>query len=478
MVNTKKIRPVILCGGSGTRLWPVSRESLPKQFAPLLNDKSLLDLTLLRVSGLAAPICICNEESSFLVKSALDCYSLEPKESIVILEPAGRNTAAAVTAAAYLPNMADDELLLVLPADHCVPDVAHFIATIFAGVETAISGQYIITFGAQPSFPSTAYGYIERGMKLNSLDSRECIYEVKKFIEKPNAVDAQSFFSSGDYMWNMGVILCRVDVLRKALKTHAPDICMQIQNAMKMAEFDGCFIRPAKDLYLGTRAESIDYAVLESFSKIVVIPFDGAWSDVGSWKTLSELVEPDESNNRIRGEGYLYDSANTYIHAEERVVVGIGLRDIVVVGTPDAVLVMHATRAEEIKEIVCDLKVKNIPQATNHEKEYRPWGWFETIVANTQYKVKRLTVKPGASLSLQKHQFRSEHWVVVSGVAKVTHGEKIFTLNENQSTYISPGEVHRLENTGIVNLELIEVQMGSYLGEDDIIRIADDYQRK
>lgn len=476
MLQTKKIRPVILCGGSGTRLWPVSRESLPKQFASLVDDRSLFDLTLLRANCLASPICICNEEHRFLVQSAIDHYSPDPQEAIVILEPAGRNTAPAVTAAAYLPQMVDDELLLFLPADHYVPDIEYFIATISAGVLAARAG-YIVTFAAQPIFPSTAYGYIERGVELSTLSAKNCVHEVKKFIEKPNIVDAQQLFSSGHYLWNMGIFLCEVNVLRQALKKHAPDIHSQIQNSMQLAHVDGRFVRPEKELYLACRTDSIDYAVMESFSRTAVIPFSGAWSDVGSWKTLSQLAEPDVGNNRIKGSGYLYDSKNTYIHAGDRLVVGIGLQDVVVVDTPDAVLVVHTNHTEEIKNIVNDLKEKNIHQATSHEKEYRPWGWFETIVANKEYKVKRLNVDPGASLSLQKHQFRSEHWVVVSGVARVTIGERVFVLNENQSTYIPLGEIHRLENPGEINLEVVEVQLGSYLGDDDIIRLKDFYSR-
>lgn len=476
MLDTKKIRPIILCGGSGTRLWPVSRESLPKQFVPLVGDKSLLDLTLLRANRLGAPICVCNEEHRFLAQFSLDHCSPDPQRGVVILEPVGRNTAPAITAAAYLPQIFDDELLLFLPADHYVPDVEHFIAALSAGVLAARAG-YIVTFGAQPIFPSVAYGYIERGMELK-LGSRDCVYEVKKFTEKPNTFDAQRLFSSGHYLWNMGIFLCEASVIRKAMQTHAPDIHLQIQNSMQLAKVDGRFVRPEQELYSACRADSIDYAVMESFSKIAVVPFTGAWSDVGSWKTLSQLVEPDDRNNRISGSGYLYESKNTYIHAGERLVVGVGLQDMVVVDTPDAILVAHASCTEEIKNVVGELKAKNISQAITHEKEYRPWGWFETIIDTKEYKVKHLNVDPGASLSLQKHQFRSEHWVVVSGVAKVTNGEKVFLLNENESTYIPHGEVHRLENFGKVHLKLIEVQMGSYLGEDDIIRLEDYYSRQ
>ncbi len=476
MLDTRKIRPVILCGGSGTRLWPISRESLPKQFPPLIDDKSLLDVTLLRANRLAAPICICNEEHRFLVQSAVNRYSSDPQGATVILEPAGRNTAPAITAAAYLSQIVDDELLLFLPADHYVPDVEHFIATISAGVLAARAG-YIVTFGAQPTFPSSAYGYIEQGMSLNGFSSTDCVYEVKKFIEKPGIEDAQRLFSSGHYLWNMGIFLCEAIVLRKALQMHAPDIHAQIQKSMQLAKIDDRFVRPEQDLYLACRADSIDYAVMESFSKIAVIQFTGAWSDVGNWQTISQLVDPDERNNRIKGSGYLYDSQNTYIHARNRLVVGVGIQNMIIVDTPDAVLVTHVSCAEEIKKVVGELKANKVQQATTHEKEYRPWGWFETIIVTEEYKVKRLNIDPGASLSLQKHQFRSEHWVVVSGVARVTNGKQSLILNKNQSTYIPMGEVHRLENPGEVNLEVIEVQLGSYLGDDDIIRLQDFYSR-
>jgi len=477
MLEAIKIRPVILCGGSGTRLWPVSRESLPKQFVPLVDDKSLLDLALLRTNRLLAPICICNEEHRFLVQSAIDNYSLDPGKAVIILEPSGRNTAPAITAAAHLPNLADNELLLFLPADHYIPNIEYFIATMSAGFLPAMA-EYIVAFGAKPAFPSTAYGYIEKGAELDALGSSSPVYEAKKFIEKPSINDAQKLLLSGHYLWNMGIFLCETQVLRKALQIHATDIYKQIKKSMLSAQIDGRFVRPNSEFYLGCRSDSFDYAVMEHFSRIALIPFAEAWSDVGSWSSLSQLTNPDEKSNRIKGSAFLYDSKNTYVHSGDRLIVGVGLQDMIVVDTPDALLVAHNSSTEEIKTVVGELRKKNIPQAMTHGKEYRPWGWFESIITSKEYKVKRLNVNPGASLSLQKHNYRSEHWVVVNGVARVTKGENILMLKKNQSTYIAIGEVHRLENPEEVDLEVIEIQLGSYLGDDDIIRLQDLYSRK
>lgn len=471
-----KIRPVILCGGSGTRLWPVSRESLPKQFVPLIGGQSLLDLTLKRVKSLLPPICIANEEHRFLVASALENQVHNYKNSTIILEPAGRNTAAAMAAAAHLPTVADDELLLFLPADHYVPDIAQFIATISDGISAAENG-YLVTFGVQPSFPNTAYGYVEAGDPISFFGNVTVSCKVLEFVEKPNAVKAQQLFLSGKYFWNSGIILCKSKYLIAALKDCAPDINNQIHKSMQSTEEDGIFVRPDSELFLACRSESIDYAVMENYAKVAVTPFKGRWSDVGSWNAVAQLAESDASGNGIHGAGQLYQSKSTYVHASQRLVVGLGLEDILVVDTPDAVLVAHMSFAEEVKNVVNSLKNENILQATMHQKIYRPWGWYESIALGEQYNVKRLSVNPGAALSLQLHHHRSEHWVVVSGQAKVTNGNQTMFLSQNQSTYIPIGEVHRLENPGTVSLELIEVQLGSYLGEDDIIRLEDQYSR-
>lgn len=471
-----KIRPVILCGGSGTRLWPVSRESLPKQFVPLIGEQSLLDLTLERVNSLLPPICIANEEHRFLVASALEKQAPYPENPVIILEPAGRNTAAAMAAAAYFPTLSNDEILLFLPADHYVPDIAKFIVTISAGISAAENG-YLVTFGVQPSFPNTAYGYIEAGKPIFYLGEGIASYQVQKFLEKPDAAKAQELFLSGNYFWNSGIFLCKAKNLIAALNESSPDINEQIQKSMQQLKIDGIFVRPDPELFLACRSESIDYAVMEHYSRVAVTPFNGVWSDVGSWNAVAKLSESDEAGNGVHGAAYLFESKNTYIHAGQRLVVGLGLQDMLVVDTPDAVLVAHMSLAEQIKNVVKNLKNENINQATAHQKVYRPWGWYESITLGEKYKVKRLSVNPGAALSLQLHHHRSEHWVVVSGEAQVTNGNQTMFLSQNQSTYIPIGEIHRLENPGTVPLEIIEVQLGDYLGEDDIIRLEDQYFR-
>lgn len=471
-----KIRPVILCGGSGTRLWPVSRESLPKQFVPLINEQSLLDLTLERVESLLPPICITNEEHRFLVASALEKQPPYFESPVIILEPAGRNTAAAMAAAVHLPTLSEDEILLFLPSDHYVPDIDQFITTISAGISAAENG-YLVTFGVQPNFPNTAYGYIEAGEPISFLSEVTASHQVQKFLEKPNAAKAQELFFSGKYFWNSGIFLCKSKNLIAALNECAADINEQIQKSMQASESDGIFVRPDSDLFLACRSDSIDYAVMERYSKVAVTPFNGMWSDVGSWNAVAQLSESDDEGNGVRGAGYLYESKNTYIHAGQRLVVGLGLQDMLVVDTPDAVLVAHMSLAEEIKNVVKKLKNEKIIQATTHQRVYRPWGWYESISLGEQYKVKRITVNPGAALSLQLHHHRSEHWVVVSGKAQVTNGNQTMFLSQNQSTYIPIGEIHRLENPGTVPLEIIEVQLGGYLGEDDIIRLEDQYSR-
>ena len=471
-----QIQPVILCGGSGTRLWPLSRESFPKQFVPLIGEQSLLDLTLLRVAALSSPICITNEEHRFLVAASLEANLPDVRNAQILLEPAGRNTAAAMAAAALLPAMAEDQLLLFLPSDHYVPDVVQFIATISSGIEAARAG-HIVTYGIQPSFPNTAYGYIAQGEDLGFSEASAKIYKAQQFLEKPDAQKAQELFLSGRYVWNAGIFLCEAGVLRQALKQHASDIAASIEVAMKSPSIDGGFVRPDREAFLACRSESIDYAVMESFEKVAVVPFTGVWSDVGSWNAVAQLSPADPAGNRVEGSGYLFESKNAYIHAEHRPVVGLGLEDVLVIDTPDAVLVAHASRVEDVKQAVSALKEQNLAQAVMHRKVQRPWGWYDSIDMGERFQVKRITVKPGASLSLQMHHHRAEHWIVVKGVAKVTNGNQTFELQENQSTYIPIGVKHRLENPGDKDLEMIEVQSGTYLGEDDIVRFDDTYGR-
>jgi mannose-1-phosphate guanylyltransferase/mannose-6-phosphate isomerase len=378
---------------------------------------------------------------------------------------------------ALIPSIAPSDLLLFLPSDHFVPDVEAFIATIQSGVAAAQNG-YIVTFGVQPSFPSTAYGYIQQGGELRDLTtSGSSTYAAERFLEKPTLAKAQEMLLSGNYLWNAGIFLCQASVLIDALSKHAPDILKSCQEAMKTSLADGDFIRPDKESFLACRSESIDYAVMEHFEKIAVLPFKGAWSDVGSWNAVAALSPADENSNRISGQGMAAHARNTYINAPHRPVVALGTADLIIIDTPDALLVAASDKVEEVKDIVAKLKRDGVSQAITHRRVSRPWGWYDSIDIGERFQVKRIAVKPGASLSLQMHHHRAEHWIVVKGTAKVTNGENVFLLEENQSTYIPIGVKHRLENPGKTDLEMIEVQSGSYLGEDDIVRFEDTYGR-
>lgn len=463
------IKPIILCGGSGTRLWPLSRESFPKQFVPLVHGQSLLELTVERVRGWLSPTCITNEAHRFLVKDMLG------GEAAIILEPAGRNTAAAMTCAALMPGLAATDLLLFLPSDHYVPDIQTFQATIESGILAAESG-YIVTFGVQPSFPSTAYGYIQWDREAPVGDDGVA-HRVKRFVEKPNLAVAQEMVLSTEYWWNAGIFLCQAGVLLEALSLHAPDILSACQKAAQGFNTDGHFLRPDHDSFLACRSESIDYAVMERFDRVAVIPFKGAWSDVGSWGAVAQLAPADISGNRIQGLGVAHLADNTYINAPIRPVVALGTSNLLIIDTSDAVLVASQDHAERVKDVVALLKNQEVAEAVTHRKVPRPWGWYDSIDAGDSFKVKRICVKPGASLSMQMHHHRAEHWVVVKGVAKVTNGETVSILNANQSTYIPLGVKHRLENVGDVDLEIIEVQSGDILIEEDIVRFEDIYGR-
>ncbi len=473
------IKPVILCGGSGTRLWPLSRESFPKQFVPLINGKSLLDLTIDRVKDFDSPVCVTNEEHRFFVRDALNRKSVNSDKLIpsVFLEPAGRNTAAAMVSAALMPGIDPSDLLLFLPSDHFIPDIEGFISTIKSGLNAARDG-YIVTFGVKPSFPSTAYGYIRQGVELESLNTPSTlIFSAECFVEKPPLAEAQEMLLSGGYLWNAGIFLCQASVIIDALSKHAPDILKSCQDAIKNSVIDGDFIRPHKESFLACRSESIDYAVMEHFEKVAVVSFNAAWSDVGSWNAVASLSPSDANGNRISGQGTIFHARNTYINSPHRPVVALGTADLVIVDTSDAILVVTSDMVEQVKDVVAKLKEDGASQAVMHRRVARPWGWYDSIDVGARFQVKRIAVKPGASLSLQMHHYRAEHWIVVKGTAKVTNGEKVFLLEENQSTYIPTGVKHRLENPGNTDLEMIEVQSGSYLGEDDIVRFEDTYGR-
>jgi mannose-1-phosphate guanylyltransferase/mannose-6-phosphate isomerase len=503
MIAPMKITPVVLCGGSGTRLWPLSRKSFPKQFVPLIGNKSLLQLTLERLAGLALNadaanasnhiVCVASEEHRFLVSDSLEAANLALGSSAdlvaktVLLEPVGRNTAAAMALAALAvkPTAGLDGLLLFCPADHHIPDTLAFIDTVQQGVEAAMQGA-IITFGVVPTFPSTAYGYLEQGAERQG-GSRS----VKRFIEKPNRSKAQELLLQGEVLWNAGIFLVSVNTLLEALETHAPDILKSCEASMAAftqesgapsqpglpKSMSASFVRPEPVAFKSCRSVSIDYAVMEHFAQVAVVPFKGQWSDVGSWSAVADLTTADALGNRLEGKGIAVHASNTFIHAPGRTVVALGTKDLLIVDTSDALLVVHRDHAEGVKEVVSLLEKGKLTEAVTHRKVARPWGWYDSVDMGERFQVKRIGVKPGASLSLQKHHHRAEHWIVVAGTAEVTRGKEIFLLSENQSTYIPIGEVHRLKNPGKVYLEMIEVQSGDYLGEDDIVRLEDNYGR-
>ncbi|WP_066705812.1 mannose-1-phosphate guanylyltransferase/mannose-6-phosphate isomerase [Curvibacter delicatus] len=469
------IHPVILCGGSGTRLWPLSRKAFPKQFIPLLGDKSLLQLTMERVAPLAkgkpeSITCVAAEEHRFLVADVATQVGLSVRQ---ILEPQAKNTAAAMALAALA--VPGDTLLLFCPADHHIPDDQAFCAMVQGAVLAAQAGQLVI-FGVQPSFPSTAYGYIQKGSAVGDG------FVVARFVEKPSHDKALEFLASGQYLWNAGVFLMRAQDLLAALQAHAPDILDVCRQAMRLPQRDGLFLRPDAQIFATCRGQSIDYAVMEKARNVSVFSFAGVWSDVGSWTAVAQLAAPDAQGNRAGGDVQLahhLHARDTYIHAGgQRPVVTLGTKNLLVIDTSDALLVADAAHAEAVKEVVVKLEELDASQAVQHRRVARPWGWYDSVDFGARHQVKRITVKPGAALSLQMHRHRAEHWVVVSGTAEVTNGDQVLILHENQSTYIPIGRVHRLANPSKVPLEIIEVQSGVYLGEDDIIRFDDAYGRK
>jgi mannose-1-phosphate guanylyltransferase/mannose-6-phosphate isomerase len=465
---TNPIHPVVLCGGSGTRLWPLSRKALPKQFAPLIDGKSLLQLTLERLRVLNDKItCVASDDHRFLVQEALDAAKVSGHQ---ILEPMGRNTAAAMAVSALLAE--PDDLLLFAPADHHIPDAEAFAKTVRAGVPAALSGQ-IVTFGIVPTFPSTAYGYIEAGAALEGSDGNS----VKRFVEKPTADVAQSLLLKGGYFWNAGIFLVRAGTLIDALREQAPDILAACQKATDSTVPDGNFVRLNREAFAACRSESIDYAVLEKHKNIAVVKFEGAWSDVGSWNAVANLYPADDAGNRLNGKASALNARNTFVHAPLRPVVALGTEDLIIVDTQDAVLVASVAYAEQVKDVVAMLNREGRTEAIEHRRVARPWGAYDGVDSGERFQVKRLTVKPGAKLSLQMHHHRAEHWVVVKGTALVTRDDETVMVRENESVYIPLGTVHRLENPGKVMLEVIEVQSGAYLGEDDIVRYDDTYGR-
>lgn len=469
--------PVILSGGSGTRLWPLSRAAMPKQLLTLTGGVSMLQATLQRaaiINGAQSPLIICNESHRFLIREQLN--AIKEKNCEIILEPCGKNTAPAIALAALkLARTDPDAIMLVLPADHVIDDQKKFSACVNSAVKTASEG-YLVTFGIIPSAPETGYGYIKCGHELEQ--HLHGAKKVDSFIEKPNLVTARKFLSEGDYLWNSGMFVFSASKYLDELKRYRPDILEAVEAAWLASTNDLGFIRPETELFSNCPSDSVDYAVMQQTDKAAVIAADFGWSDVGSWSSLWDISAKTELNNVVKGDVFVSEVNNSYIRAEHRHIAVIGLSDIVVVETADAVLVMHRDKAQEVKRAIQFFEQEGRVEHLEHVKVYRPWGWYEGIDQGERFQVKRIMVKPGEKLSLQMHHHRAEHWIVVSGTAKVTVGSKEILLTENQSTYIPLGEVHRLENPGKVDLHIVEVQSGSYLGEDDIVRLEDIYDRK
>ncbi|WDN24333.1 mannose-1-phosphate guanylyltransferase/mannose-6-phosphate isomerase [Xanthomonas oryzae] len=463
------VLPIILSGGSGTRLWPLSRESYPKQFLPLVGDKSMLQSTWLRAAPVAAhaPILVANEEHRFMAAEQLQQLGVKP--SAILLEPKGRNTAPAIAVAALEATRdGADPLLLVMPSDHVIQNEAAFQAAVTAAAAAAEQGK-LVTFGIKPTAPETGYGYIKAG-------TGNGVSAVERFVEKPDLATAQSYLASGEYYWNSGMFLFRASRYLEELRKFHPAIVDACQKAWENGKHDADFTRLDKDAFAASPSDSIDYAVMEKTADAVVVPLDAGWNDVGSWSSLLDVSKQDAQGNAHHGDVIQLDCKNTYAYGS-RLIAMVGLEDVVVVETPDAVLVGHRDRIQVVKDVVSQIKTAGRSEATWHRKVYRPWGAYDSIDMGQRHQVKRITVKPGAVLSLQMHHHRAEHWIVVSGTAEVTRGEEVLLLTENQSTYIPLGVTHRLRNPGKLPLELIEVQSGSYLGEDDIVRFEDTYGR-
>lgn len=472
--------PVLLCGGVGSRLWPVSRELYPKQFLQLTGTESLLVQTLRRASRVAdvgSPIVVCNDEHRFLVAEQLRGCSVKP--AAILLEPVGRNTAPAVAVAALQAlAISPDATLLVLPADHVIAEVDTFAAAVEAGLAAATAGQ-LVTFGILPSTPETGYGYIRSGecWRGEGPAAGSAALQLHEFVEKPDLATAQSYLDSGDYLWNSGMFLLRADSYLGELEKFAPAILAATRAALEQGRSDLDFIRLDSAAFGDCPSDSIDYAVMEHTDKGVVVPLSCGWSDVGSWSSLWDVETKDGGGNAVSGDVLLHAVDNSYIRSESRLVAAVGVSDLVVVETSDAVLVANKSSVQDVKHIVASLKRLQRDEASLHKRVYRPWGSYESLVNAGRFQVKRIVVNPGQQLSLQMHHHRAEHWIVVSGTAKVTCGDNEFLLAEDQSTYIPLGNRHRLANPGVIPLEIIEVQTGSYLGEDDIVRFQDVYGR-
>jgi mannose-1-phosphate guanylyltransferase/mannose-1-phosphate guanylyltransferase/mannose-6-phosphate isomerase len=475
MTDLPKIHPVILSGGSGTRLWPMSRESYPKQLLPLTADRTLLQETAARVGNparFAAPVVVCNESHRFIVAEQLRELAIRPR--CIVLEPFGRNTApAAAIAALTLAQEDPDALLLLLPSDHVIADVVAFQAAVSIAASAARDGA-LVTFGIKPDKPETGYGYIRRGAPL---DGRSGCFSVGAFVEKPDLATARRYLEAGDYDWNSGMFLFSARTYLDELERLEPETVARCRESVDGAVRDLDFVRLSAEPFKAAPSRSIDYAVMEHTERAAVVPAEFGWNDVGSWSALWDIGRKDEAGNIAIGDVLALESTDSYLRSEGKLVAALGVDGLVVVATDDAVLITPKARAQDVRLLVDALKRRNRPEPTLHPRVYRPWGYYQTLHDGSRFQVKRITVNIGACLSLQLHHHRAEHWVVVNGAARVTRGSDVFMLNENESAYIPPNTVHRLENPGKVPLNLIEIQSGSYLGEDDIVRIEDNYGR-
>jgi len=463
------IIPVILSGGSGTRMWPLSRSHYPKQFLPLVTENSLLQDTVTRLpanADMCAPMVICNQDHRFMVAEQMHQLGIEP--TAILLEPFGRNTAPAVALAAL--NAEADDVLLILPADHVISDHQALAAAIEAAVSAARDGA-LVTFGIVATAPETGYGYIKRGSQSGAA------YKVDQFVEKPDQQTAQGYLDSGEYYWNSGMFAFTAGRFLQELEKHQPDILHYCRKALDNAQKDLDFLRIDPETFAACPSDSIDYAVMEKTHQAVVIPLDAGWNDVGSWSSLWEVSDKDDMGNRVHGDVLLHDTHNSLLHSESRLVAAVGVENIVVVETDDAIMVAAKDRVQDVKAISEQLKKLKRSEFEAHRKVYRPWGWYDSIDMGPRHQAKRIAVNPGSKLSLQMHYHRAEHWIVIKGTAKITLDDREIILSEDQSTYIPLGTKHRLENIGKIPLEIIEVQTGSYLGEDDIVRFSDDYGR-
>lgn len=467
------IVPVIVAGGSGSRLWPLSRQLNPKQFLPLADaNQSMLQATILRLRGLEAstPLLICNEQHRFLAAEQL--RQLDMEHASILLEPVGRNTAPAIALAALQASSEGaDPILLILAADHLIQDVPAFHASIKAALPLAEDGK-LVTFGIVADRPETGYGYIEKGAAVGMGG-----FTVSRFVEKPDHATACDYLASGNFFWNSGMFMFRASRFLQELERFQPTILDVCLAALQGGAQDMHFTRVDSDVFATCPDDSIDYAVMEKTEDAVMVPLDAGWSDIGSWSALWDVSDKDAQGNVLKGDVLTQDSRNSYVHADSRLVTLVGVEDLVVVETKDAIMVAHKNRVQDVKHIVEQIKSDKRHEHINHREVYRPWGMYDSIDNGHRYQVKRITVKPGAKLSVQMHHHRAEHWIVVSGTAKVTNGERTYLVCENESTYIPIGQIHALENPGVIDLELIEVQSGSYLGEDDIVRFEDKYGR-